>query len=355
MAEHRQTIVDEIASNQCVYGGLAFNTMDQLNGVGTTNIGPLSFNNMYWARLNRTGGGDDAGGASWGSVEPHIYLDPRIGNPPWVVRTRSLVWIDHQADEADYFFGFGGWAPTVALRTELWGIGFKLSNTGTWFCHIQDDLLTHYSFDTGITGAAARELLVEIDGRDRSVRFYIDNVQYGADFVFSLPTVLSRISNNRAGDLGITPVGFQMWCDGTSGGAGRAYMNCQARDPIYEIQTGVPDGDVGPDKPVETLDLAGATFVDVSGSTYVPAVALPHYLTQWQITLSADTTFASPVQDIVTNTALEAVRHTGLTPSTGYIARVRYIDTGLGISEWSDAINTNTVATDPSTGWGACP
>jgi len=352
MAEFRHPIVDMTASGLNVYHGLDVPLTDQPTGLGGNYFVGQLFANMQMIRVDRTVASDNSFGVTLCTFDPHWLLDYRIGHPGWVARVRSLVILDHLVDDADYFFGVGGWKPTAAVRTQLYGIGFKCTNGGNWFAYLVDGSTSHKNADTSQSSSVVRELMVEIDGRDATVRWYIDGTLVDS-FAFTSPTALGEL-NNGSQDPGWPTVGFQLYNVGLGGGQARGYFLAGHRDPILEFQTGVPDGDPGPDKPVETLVLAGATFADVAGSAYATSTGLGHFLSQWEITLATDTTFSSPVQSFVSNAFLTEFRHTGLSPSTNYIARVRYVDAGLGISLWSDAIAVNTVATDPQTGWAPC-
>jgi hypothetical protein len=362
MAELKTIIQQMQAGNQLKYPGMDPNATDQLTGIGGFTSFGFSRLNTKWAYAQRTTASDDAGGYCIGQFPVHPFLDDRFGNMNHVVTLKYLVCNDYTAyganDDNVVFMGFGGWEPTLAAEANLWGIGFTSKNGGNWRTVIRDATTTHRDADSGISAdGVARQLEIQLDARTHAVRFLIDGSQIGTDFEFTDVVVLGRLGERYTSDPGFPLVHLQIWTDGGTGsGTGRALWIAGTRDDGLTIQTGTADGDVGPSKPVETLDLAGATFADVSGSAFVAAPSgLAHFMTQWQITLDTDTSFASPVQEIVTNTGLTAVRHTGLTASTNYIARVRYIDAGFGISAWSDAINVNTVATDPSTGWGACP
>lgn len=355
MAEHQNVLVDIISNLYAVDPGLDQGGMDQLTGANALAFGSQLYLNMVWTRVERNAASDLPGGQQICTFSPHWLIDPRLGHPPYVAKFRSLVAVEHQADIGVVFFGFGGWNPGAA-QSELYGIGFRSTNGGNWYRVFEDNGgASRVDADTGIASDGVIHFLeVQLDGRTGVTRWLIDGVQIGTDY--TLPGNLQQLGIGYASDPGWPAVGLQCWNNGASGGHARGYYLPAHREPVFVLQTGTPDGDVGPTKPVESLTLAGASFADVAGNAFVPSASLNgHYLSQWQITLATDTTFSSPVQDIVTNTALEAVRHTGLSASTNYIARVRYIDTGLGISSWSDAINVNTVATDPSTGWGACP
>jgi hypothetical protein len=93
-----------------------------------------------------------------------------------------------------------------------------------------------------------------------------------------------------------------------------------------------------------TAGLTGSAFSDVDpGDT--------HAETDWQVTTTADTGFASPVfQSLGNTTNKTAITATGLTISTGYIARARYRDSAGNWSNWSASASFTT--TD---GTGASP
>lgn len=84
-----------------------------------------------------------------------------------------------------------------------------------------------------------------------------------------------------------------------------------------------------------------------------------HVASIWQIALATDPTFSSPVASVLDTdapfTSIPAI--TGLTPSTNYLARVRYIDDLGAFSDWSDAVAFTTLAenTVPEPGlWVEC-
>lgn len=92
-----------------------------------------------------------------------------------------------------------------------------------------------------------------------------------------------------------------------------------------------------------TLTSSGATL---TGSAFSdPDVGDTHAASQWQVTLAADTSFASPVistGDDATNKVSYAA--SGLTASTNYIARVRYKDSAGNYSSYSTSASFTTAA-----------
>ncbi|WP_440295181.1 hypothetical protein [Humibacter sp.] len=85
------------------------------------------------------------------------------------------------------------------------------------------------------------------------------------------------------------------------------------------------------------VTLTGSAFSDFDGDT--------HAASQWQVTTSADTGYASPVistGDDASN--LTSYAATGLTASTAYIARVRYKDSAGNYSAWSANASFTTAA-----------
>jgi len=86
-----------------------------------------------------------------------------------------------------------------------------------------------------------------------------------------------------------------------------------------------------------TCALSGSAFSDPDGGD-------THLATQWQVTLTADTTFASAVFDSETDAVNLLTRTaTGLTAETGYISRCRYQDNH---SDWSNYSSTDAFTTD---------
>ena len=109
--------------------------------------------------------------------------------------------------------------------------------------------------------------------------------------------------------------------------------------PWSVVQGFTTDGP--PAKPTVTFGSAEGDHIVWNGSTYVPGTGgTPHENSQWQVTLSTDTGFASPIIDYTTAAPSELETYTafGITPFLlQYIARVRYQDENGIFSPWSDA------------------
>ncbi len=109
--------------------------------------------------------------------------------------------------------------------------------------------------------------------------------------------------------------------------------------PWSVVQAFTTDGP--PAQPTITFGSAEGDHIVWNGSTYVAGTGgTPHENSQWQVTLSTDTGFASPIIDYTTAAPSELETYTafGITPFLlQYIARVRYQDENGIFSPWSDA------------------
>ena len=72
-----------------------------------------------------------------------------------------------------------------------------------------------------------------------------------------------------------------------------------------------------------------------------------HKSSTWQVTAEADSTFASPVIDVTSESALTSYNAGGLEGDTIYRARVKHTSTNNVDSDWSDTISQNVFKTEP--------
>lgn len=115
-----------------------------------------------------------------------------------------------------------------------------------------------------------------------------------------------------------------------------------------------------PDTPTVSVSFEGPDYVVVSSSAFGPHVDEPsdtHLDSQWQVTTAADTSFASPLVDILASASgaddvnlLDAILGEGtLSVDTDYLVRVRHFGTIGGASAWSTAAAFRTQDVDQPT------
>lgn len=106
-----------------------------------------------------------------------------------------------------------------------------------------------------------------------------------------------------------------------------------------------------PNTPTISAGTPTSSGVTLTGSAFSdPDVGDTHAASQWQVTTSADTNYLSPVistGDDATNKTSYAA--SGLSASTGYIARARYKDSAGNYSAWSSDASFTTAAGSSST------
>jgi hypothetical protein len=108
-----------------------------------------------------------------------------------------------------------------------------------------------------------------------------------------------------------------------------------------------------PVKPTISIAGQGPDFIDLASSAFGPGIPVYGQThAQWQVTLAADTGFATPIIDVTsTNAAAFEAFHAagGLNLFLNqYIARVRHGDSGTGSlrwSDWSDASSATSLET----------
>lgn len=104
-----------------------------------------------------------------------------------------------------------------------------------------------------------------------------------------------------------------------------------------------------PAQPTCTATATGQTTATLTSSAFSdPDAGDTHAASQWQVTLSADTGFASPVVSTGDTADLTNRAVTGLTAGTAYRARVRHKDAGGLYSPWSAAATFSTSAASPT-------
>jgi hypothetical protein len=128
-----------------------------------------------------------------------------------------------------------------------------------------------------------------------------------------------------------------------------ALTNTQISDDYDAMVAG--SGNSIPNTPIIGHGTITNTSVDLTGSSFSdPDSADTHAASQWQVTLSADTTFSSPVVNTGDDSTNKVVyTATGLTPSTAYLARVRYKDSAGNYSNWATADTFTTTAAPDTT------
>ncbi len=124
---------------------------------------------------------------------------------------------------------------------------------------------------------------------------------------------------------------------------------------IELLDAGAPPSNTRPATPTCSASATGETTAALTSSAFSDADGGDaHSASQWQVALSSDPTFASPVVDSGTDASnLVSRAITGLTAATEYIARVRHrddsADAGTEWSEWSAASTAFTTDAAPST------
>jgi hypothetical protein len=108
-------------------------------------------------------------------------------------------------------------------------------------------------------------------------------------------------------------------------------------------------GNSNPNTPTITAGAPDLTECDLTSSAFGdPDGGDTHAASQWQVTLTADTSYSSPVVNTgdVTGASLTAYTATGLTSGVAYRCRVRHKDSAGNYSAWS-ASDTFTTSTGP--------
>ena len=89
-------------------------------------------------------------------------------------------------------------------------------------------------------------------------------------------------------------------------------------------------------------------FVMTSSEFSATPLEATHGSSTWQVTEVADTTYANPVIDVTSESALTTYNAGGLEGDTIYRARVKHTSTNNVDSDWSDTISQNVFKTEPA-------
>ena len=89
-------------------------------------------------------------------------------------------------------------------------------------------------------------------------------------------------------------------------------------------------------------------FVMTSSEFSATPLEATHGSSTWQVTEVADTTYANPVIDVTSESALTTYNAGGLEGDTTYRARVKHTSTNNVDSDWSDTISQNVFKTEPT-------
>ena len=89
-------------------------------------------------------------------------------------------------------------------------------------------------------------------------------------------------------------------------------------------------------------------FVMTSSEFSATPLEATHGSSTWQVTEVADTTYANPVIDVTSESALTTYNAGGLEGDTIYRARVKHTSTNNVDSDWSDTISQNVFKTEPT-------
>jgi hypothetical protein len=264
----------------------------------------------------------DSVGAKW-QVALDLYqaADPQGNRNLFAHRYNS-------ADQHAYFHAGGGGGTRAANSSTP-----DYSPTLTVLCFGFINGTIHYYYD-GLYRENDNIVAAALDTFDRVALGGDPNAVTGAanafDGVILEAAVFHRSSNT----------------DG-NGSGGHAALLADVERILGELATYYAEAP-GPNKPVLILGEIEVTTAELNGSTYSSPTAEAHLSSQWQVTLTADGAFASPVVDVTSGTDLETHTATGLLENTGYISRVRYRDASGDWSSWSLTVGFTT-DTGPNT------
>lgn len=99
----------------------------------------------------------------------------------------TMVWRGSVPSAASQTFFMGAKTTVTGFADENTLIGFRISATGN-IIGVVDNAGTETTRDTGVTGASEHTLRIEVSSGGTIVRFYIDNVQVGADVTTNIPS-----------------------------------------------------------------------------------------------------------------------------------------------------------------------
>lgn len=199
---------------------------------------------------------------------------------------------------------------------------------------------------TGLTLTTVYNYLLVYDGgTPGNVILYQDGVSLGSKALatghgaFSLDTIGNAYTSTtfaHVGDIEYVYVWNNRALNSTD--AGTLHSNPYV---IFSAPTNSP-----PNTPTISAGTPTTTTVTLTGSAFSdPDGGDTHAASQWQVTTSADTGYASPVistgDDATNKTSYNA---TGLTANTAYIARVRYKDSAGNYSSYATNASFTTAA-----------
>ncbi len=299
------------------------------------------------------------------AMPPTIYpmLDPLAPvHRPWRFHLRDRVVFDVDVNNSGVP-PLGAWGLWNLLNTAdpdtIVGIGFYVrGNNDQWVAFIRDsaddvNIRNVFVQPTGITAQEViRALRLVIDGQLNTVTWFVDDSEVATyDF---------RATGVRLEKMGpIEPaLTWGIWTDGTVSPAQDVslYMTVGGSYEMFVfeiIEAGGTGVEAPPSTPTISVQQLGGTFVDLAGSTYTHPSGRPHRMSGWQVD-EVDGDFSTPVVAFASETQLRAARAVGLQPNTNYQARVRYFDSLLNASAWSETVTFTTLTSDPATAWSAC-
>ncbi len=175
MAANVQPIIMFNEGNRVDYSGLQTTNLQVTYGAGSVSANETLTGQQYF-KMTRNATGDDVFGQYLGEHNfVHPFLDPDHLGPPYVMRFQEVMVPLFSTSVGRVFFGLGRFED-FADHTSLKGVGFYCDETGNWFAILVDALGDRVRFDTSADTNQARSLRFEIDGRLKSVRWYVDEV-----------------------------------------------------------------------------------------------------------------------------------------------------------------------------------
>lgn len=322
-------------------------------GTGSTEVDDVLFNHI--TRNNGAGTGYHWQGI--GYFNPHAFVDPSKIDDGLQLRGQDLVkLVKDSGTTAQAAFGFTrGKDLATELVDGIIGFGWQAEAGGNWCSFVKtlpygtlpvkvDRLVNHST----LPASDAQLLGIVIDSETKTI-YWIANNAIVDWFTPAVP--LKELSDAPAWrywvlvDQAEAHFYFQ-------GGGDSHIVNIGAADTGDEIGAAVS-------KPTVTVVGVTDTQAQFSSSAFIHSLGTAEHLaSQWQITLDTDPTFLAPVVDTGWNCSdLTSRIQTGLTPSTDYLVRVRYIADDGTMSPWSDGVAFSTSAgSDPAVdpAWPVC-
>lgn len=154
---------------------------------GINNSGGNAFNGQGWiAAIKRYGRFQAANGNNpeytqiTMTINPNPLVDPGQALRPVIVRIRDVVQLTRTlgASFGNIWFGYGDsypfqWGTIEVIR----GVGFHSYGGGTWRTYkSSNNMIAQHVFDTGVPLTNLCELMIELDGQLKQIRWYIDGV-----------------------------------------------------------------------------------------------------------------------------------------------------------------------------------